>query len=711
MDVESPEKESLFQSMSPSLYANMKDCLQEVAFRGALFLLLCSIPVIIPDGVSETRDMMMKYGVYNSSVCVFIVFNLGKTFGEAFDSWLPTSAVKLRNDIAISGIKGTVLAAFMGWIMYTISPGGYINDDMDFWLGVVLGSVYVCVVMLLNLNLTLQMFAISNFAGTWMVFLNPKEVAIVTPPWVGDWSLKTDILLQGLVCTAIGFVTVMAAMLLPYPLWSLTYVQENQLVMNRSISKDDNDPLIRAAWWECFGRGRTQLKRQVLHTMDQMSSRVYDLAFNAWTVSTASAHENARLMQKVKPQTNALLDEMENLLLKLVQAISDGQLSPEEGADARLRALEKQLAWEFYEERRTITLNDSTQTLGQVPKFLTTPCALCAMENPHVTRMYDDVRVAQVLQWSISRIAGEIVEVAEGVCKFSTDTNALPPSPESGGMRTIFEGIHDKDHLLYAWRGISSFFLCFLIGYHGFGYKDNDQERYLIRPWSSAIAATAPLLMSMYSGSALVNDLSLGRTNRIQGLMLGNVLARLLGGFVDSCDWADLLFHSLTTFLWTFGGLFVYFHSRTFSTVGVLAAAFGASTLLGVSCGHPDAIGKRTTFDGLMMKLGMSSPRLCSSMAEENCVAFMVTMQMDALFHSNRASDLAYRKLDACYNMKLGSIHGSWPIYESYKSLLDPQEKKVVFRSAQARKLLFEAKQMNEDPWGRMYVGIGVLCH
>ena len=109
------------------------------------------------------------------------------------------------------------------------------------------------------------------------------------------------------------------------------------------------------------------------------------------------------------------------------------------------------------------------------------------------------------------------------------------------------------------------------------------------------------------------------------------VLARLLGGFVDSCDWADLLFHSLllgatwwnswcqgesiftsciifaynrlllldvasdgaarTTFLWTFGGLFVYFHSRTFSTVGVLAAAFGASTLLGVSCGHPDAIG------------------------------------------------------------------------------------------------------------------------
>ena len=33
---------------------------------------------------------------------------------------------------------------------------------------------------------------------------------------------------------------------------------------------------------------------------------------------------------------------------------------------AHLRALEKQLSWEFYESRRTITLNDSTKTLGQV---------------------------------------------------------------------------------------------------------------------------------------------------------------------------------------------------------------------------------------------------------------------------------------------------------------------------------------------------------
>lgn len=41
-----------------------------------------------------------------------------------------------------------------------------------------------------------------------------------------------------------------------------------------------------------------------------------------------------------------------------------------------------------------------------------------------------------------------------------------------------------------------------------------------------------------YTGSALVNDL-----NRIQGLMLGNVLARLLRGFVMSCDVQYLMLH------------------------------------------------------------------------------------------------------------------------------------------------------------------------
>ena len=70
--------------------------------------------MIIPENVSETRDQIIRYGIYNSSVCCFIVFNMGKTFGEAFD-------------IAVSGIKGTIFAAAMGWLLYTICPQGYLK--------------------------------------------------------------------------------------------------------------------------------------------------------------------------------------------------------------------------------------------------------------------------------------------------------------------------------------------------------------------------------------------------------------------------------------------------------------------------------------------------------------------------------------------------------------------------------------------------------
>lgn len=43
-------------------------------------------------------------------------------------------------------------------------------------------------------------------------------------------------LVSGLICTFIGFITVIVGMLLPYPLWSLRHVEQNQLLMNRNVT-------------------------------------------------------------------------------------------------------------------------------------------------------------------------------------------------------------------------------------------------------------------------------------------------------------------------------------------------------------------------------------------------------------------------------------------------------------------------------------------
>ncbi|CAE7477131.1 unnamed protein product, partial [Symbiodinium pilosum] len=662
--------ESLLESMRRNGVVAMPGSFCSPDSKGAFFLLIGAIPVIVPKGTWHVVDFMIDYGIYDSSVCCFIIFNLGRTFGAAFA-------------LVNSGFRGTLAAAVMGWSLYTIWPTGYMKDseDLDFWLIVAIGVTYVCVVMLLKLDLSFQMFAISNFAGIWMDILNPDKQATITPPWAGNWSLHTDTLLQQLIRTILGFLTVTVALLLPYPLGSLVSVQENQLMMNtrlrtilrmmvkfycqdvpnesekgevlnhlRSMKSNpaETDRLIAEAWWECFGFGRTQLKRQVLFATCQTTRKIHLLAFNAWTVSSEQARKgkDVELMRLVQEKTENVLEGMEQMLNLLVKAAEDGKLDPRETVAVRsckqkLERLEQELSIHFHAKRLEVA--QSTQKSGKLAEA-----------------MFQELRIAQVLQWSISRIVGEVIQLADGVSKFSSGEASLPPPPNPGGFLAIFEGVGDKEHLLYAWRGISSYLLCFTLGYFGF--------RQIVPPHSAAIAATAPLLLSMYVGSALVKDL-----NRIQGLMIGNATKSYDLGLVDDCDPADLAIHAVITFTWVFTGLFVYFHSRAYSTVGVLAAAFGAYTLLGHSCNQLDSenVGKRTTFDAMAM----------------NCIAVMITFCVDFFFQADRASDLAYNLLDQCWQ----------EIHDSLAGMFDPQVNVVAFRSARAKELLMSATQMGEE--------------
>jgi len=371
------------------------------------------------------------------------------------------------------------------------------------------------------------------------------------------------------------------------------------------------------------------------------------LAFNAWTVSAtesqAKRDKDASLMSAVQDHTNSVLDGMEQMLNLLVKAAEDGRFEPHEeyavkNCKRKLMRLEKDLSETFHRQRLEVT-----KAAPDVP-----------------AAMYKDVRIAQVLQWSISRIVGEVILLADGVAGFSKGEETLPPPPDGEGFLAMFRGIGGKEHMLYAWRGITSYLLSFTLGYFGF--------RHIVHPYSAGIAGTAPLLLSMYVGSALVNDL-----NRIQGLMIGNVISRIIIELVDGCDTSDLLIHAFLTFSWVWIGLFVSFHSASYSTVGLLAAAFGASTLLSESCDHLDSntAHKRETFDALAM----------------NCLAVMITMCVDFLFQADRASDQAYALLNE-----------SWrAIHLSLSDIFNPECETVAFHSKSAKRLLSEALQMGEE--------------
>ncbi|CAJ1334115.1 unnamed protein product, partial [Effrenium voratum] len=549
----------------------------EHAFRGACALVFFAIPLVIPDGLFAPRDYLMKVGVYGSGVCMFIIFNLGTSFGEAFDR------VK-------SGLQGNLMAAIMGWSMYGLFPEGVQSEmpgsDFVFWGGVGVGCAFVGSLLILRFNVSTQMFALSSFACTWMNFLDENQKSGIIPPWRHGWSLENDVLTQSFACTGMGMIAVMIASLLPYPRWSLDFAMENQLHANTQMVrvlqtmmkyyaedtpnryiKDQvirrlgkmkgltfcNRNLLAHAWWECYGFGSPQMKRRVLAAMDSTTQSIFDITWNAWreSISEEAGERDATLIRKAKPKIDELLMSMEVTMNLLVKAASDGALYPAETLALKksfedIQAKDKELAAHFHEARHEVTQGNALV-------------------------VYQEIRVAHVLLYSMSHVVGKVVDLADQVHQSMNWSNVLPPPPELGGFKSLFENLTDKTHLVYALRGLLAFYLAFTLGW--FGFRD------VIPVRTSAIASTTPFLITMYVGSAMVSDL-----NRVQGLMLGYVMARILSRLTATCGWADLSLHLGITWVWIFAGVFVREHSKTFSSIGSMAAAFGGTTLLAHNC-------------------------------------------------------------------------------------------------------------------------------
>ncbi|CAE6923273.1 unnamed protein product [Symbiodinium natans] len=633
----------------------------EHAFRGAFALVFFAIPIIMPRGVWAFRDDVMELGVYSSGVCMFIVFNLGTSFGQAFNS-------------CKSGLQGTLLSSMMGWLMYTLYPEGYQSTSPDsvFYGGVLVGVLYVTVVMYLRFGISLQMFALSGWATTWMNFLNDKHEDTIMPPWTPGWTIHKDILTQGFICTGLGMVAVVIASLLPYPRWSLMFVTESQLGANLQVVQvletmvkyysqdkpnvyvkdqvirrmtrmrdmvEENDTLLAAAWWECWGLGRSQVKRRVLASMDKVTKAISDLIWNAWqeSISEDVGEMDAELMRLVRPSIEKVLKSMQVTMNLLVKAASDGNLDP-----AEVVALKK--SFKDLEEKDQEMCKHFTKVRKEVTKG--EPMAI-----------YKEVRVAQVLLFSVSRVVAQTIELADKIQQQMSLKDLLPAAPELGGCSALFANLLEKDHVIFAARGLLAYLLAFQIGWHGW--------MGVVPKRAAGIAGTTPYLLTMYVGSALVSDL-----NRMQGLMIGQVMARVVRGMVDSCHWDDLIGLAVITFTWVFLGVFVREHSSTFSSVGSMAAAFGATTLLATNCSNPD-LEKEATFDHLAM----------------NCVAVLLTTVVNLALPADSASKLASQALDECWGV----------IRNAMEELYDPKVKMVKFHAPKARALLKKADALGDE--------------
>ncbi|CAK9009875.1 unnamed protein product [Durusdinium trenchii] len=652
----------------------------ENAFRAACALVFFAIPLTMPEGIWDFRDHVIDLGFYNSGVCLFIIFNLGTTFGQAFNS-------------CQSGLKGSLAQAFIGWTMYTIWPKGVTQDweesQMAFYGGLAVGIVYVTSLLIFRFSLPLQMFGISGFAGTWMTFLDPMKPANITPPWNAGYAIKHDTLTQSFACTGVGMLAVMFASCLPYPRWSLAFVTENQLHTNAEMIRvmrtvvdyyarkqtnkyikdkvirrlarlkgltHENKPLLAAAWWECFSSGGSQVKRQVLSSMHDATEGLVDIIWNTWQETMAEDYSDIdkELMIKMRGRLDEVMKAMEVTLNLLVKAASDGSLT-----EGELRALEKSFE---EQEQKDKQMADAFRTARK------------ELTQGKAEVIYKKIRISQLLVYSFSEALGKTKCLAQMVHQFMKEKQEqkkptrtapldlvkkieMPPPPELDGAKDLCRNLTEKSHVVYASRALIAFFFSFTIGW--FGFRD------VFQPRTAAIAGTTPFLITLYVGSALVSDL-----NRIQGLMLGYVMAQILASLAATCSALDLTIHLTITWIWVLVGVFVRESSSTFSSIGSMAAAFGASTLLAHNC-RDSHINKSSIFESLAC----------------NCIAVLITTIVNLIVPSEPACDQAVKHLQDCWSV----------IRVSLDELCNPQVKIVTFRSSEAGALLQKAKTMGGE--------------
>eukprot|EP00930_Biecheleria_cincta_P043252 TRINITY_DN29715_c0_g1_i1.p1 TRINITY_DN29715_c0_g1~~TRINITY_DN29715_c0_g1_i1.p1 ORF type:complete len:892 (+),score=146.80 TRINITY_DN29715_c0_g1_i1:75-2678(+) len=632
----------------------------EHALRGAFMLTVVGLPVILPKGAIESLDWFRGMGFYNSSVCTFIVYNLGRTFGEAFD--------KVK-----SGVKGIIICALCTWLLFTMFPEGVTEHSPPhvFWIGIAFGTLYASLILWARVSISLQIFALANFAPNWMMFVTPGHDEVL-PPWHSNWAVSKDLPSQAMVTMCMGFCFVMLANLLPYPQWSLDIVQSRQeellhestrifkLIVDHYASEEPNpyaqdqvirnirhlhvasskvNHLIQVSWYESFGLGKSAVRRQILDSLDSVFAQIYNLLYNAWTLTQAEvvSKEDVAIIREVRNNIGQCLVTLEGILRLCIRAAEDGELK-----DYESLAVEESL------ER----LRGDSKILGEL--FASVRHKVSAGDAKLI---FKDLRVSHVLLWTFGNIADEVEHFAKRLVELKRDQASLPAVLELGSCASAFHGLLDPDHVSFAVRGIMAYVTCFVVGY--FGFRD------VVPEGTAAAASTAALFLSNFVGSNVVKQLQ-----RIQGLMIGQVMVLILRRLTAGCDWEDIAVHAFIVFAYALFTLFVCYHSDRFATVGCLAAGFGTATLLNIPC-DADQTHKRAVFYTL----------------SSTCLAILVTAFYDLLFSRDRASDRAHEALHKCWDTLAASL----------EELFDMNVSEAASCTAKAEAYLATAEKMNAE--------------
>ncbi|CAE7947784.1 unnamed protein product [Symbiodinium sp. KB8] len=524
----------------------------ELAARSALFLVLCGLPFLIPEGEIQSLDAFLHTGFYAVGVVSFIVLHLKRNLGATMAA-------------TASGLRGVLLAVCNAWFLFGICPDGYTDDvcgrteafkicNFAEAVGtcVVLGSIFALLVYIVPYPLTALNSA--KEVATEMTHEVPKILRLFVE------FLETD--------------------------KSNDYGQDRIQRHIRRLHKESGRlaDSVKHAWWECFGCGRRQLDRWALGVLEQSLQKTYDAPLRAgimrWTAcaahtwiqgiwavaeltkTEARSEKHVALIKVVKAHFLPIVDMVEELLVSVVSVDSLVHFT---SADAeRVRVLKDKIheakgrfREAFWEERARIMAEQTDER---------------SMRNS-----INELRVIHVVAFNMMMILRDFLEYAEQILRHHDGEADLQKVVEHDWLGGLFQGIATFQNVRHVLRVVLSVMLGFFLGYCGGGF---------VTPGTAAIAKATATLLSKNQGSALVKNL-----NRIQGVVLGTIFGQLIDTIFHrsiTCRYADVndLLLGACFALFMYVTMFIRFHVSEFAIMGVQMANFGGQEMLVGSCGE-----------------------------------------------------------------------------------------------------------------------------
>lgn len=535
----------------------------EVASRGACFVVVCAIPFVMPHEICPSCNDIVQQGLFNAACVTYFIYTLYLYTGDILH-------------FAQGGIMGTVLAVFNIWLMQGFMPGGYTESMPHRWyIGSIWGIVFTFLVLWLNFDDNTKIFGLSTYVWYWMSFLQPDATAGFSQ----NFEVRADgKAIREFMVALIGCGIAIVAAYVPYPIYAHTKALDTAKKMTAQVYMTKQDflkfycgskadymavrilgrelntlrseagiisGLLDTSWYECLGMGKWQTQRVMMYKFSDYSSKSVDLMSNVFQICQSESFDpdHVKTMKAIKEPLTAIIDNNAEVLKFCLGGLYEGSFN-EDVQDEAQAAMSKSM--------------DAVKTMTS------------ELEKSRKKTGYDKIseessgeNVVALTFAKFTHLTRDFYESLQGEQKEERSWR------DGAGILGLFEPeeLFNKDHLNWTLRNGVSIIISFYIGWHGYNQY--------ISKYNAAIASTVAVLLSKFVGSAMVKNLA-----RLQGVVIGIVLGNLLYAFLAWCYWWGHVLVAVALYLWTFMGLFMYFHSTNYSTVGLLLAVFGSQALL-----------------------------------------------------------------------------------------------------------------------------------